>query len=266
MSFARGSGCWPSIPDLRDFRYQALVGSSVTSEASRSEPFALSPVEDQGRDEACVGYAISDALECRYLAHYGKTARLSPHFLWWLGRSAVLATEKNWGCHPRDVLSAASLYGACHAAEMPRKDGEFTQAPPVRAWKTAERHRISSYHKVNTLKERRDALRRGFPVVTCLTLYKKWWTVARDMGVYPDPAGDKMTGAHAVLNVLYDDEIRLPLEDAPGGYLMKNSHGTAFGLPHPDFGGARGYFWVPARHMANPALSFENWVIEAVPL
>lgn len=257
-----GSLGWlPDFPDGRDFPYSAVapVGAALPP---RSAPLGAHARSDQGSLGSCTGNAAATVLEIILKRLYGIDIDLSRLFAYYLGRERLGTIDRDSGAMPRDVVKGLVAAGIPTEATWPYILARFRDTPSALAYAEAARHKASAYASIATVEEGRASLDAGRPYTVGFTVYQNF-SNAGDTGHYPKPAGG-VAGGHDVAAVLYDDN-----EDVPGfgrgAFLIENSWGSHWGIPHPDYptNGA-GHFWFPYSAFADRNLSDDSWHI-AVP-
>lgn len=255
MTDIHGLGHEPDLYDYRDKYLSLSVGAGELPD--KVEQFDGDfPIYDQGRDNACVGFAYKEAAQIVLKKTAGLTTSLSPGFLWWLGRAALGWTQVNSGCRIRDVIRAANEYGVPSSGTAPWAQGRHAETPSAEAFAQAKDHPALDYEVVETVQAARIALALGFPVIFGTVLTESFDLAGRRGGFFPKPEGDTI-GGHAMLLVGYSDTI--VFEDGwggiAGGFRYRNSWSARWG--------DQGWGWLPYAHFASPAVS-DAWVLRGI--
>ncbi len=232
----RGTGL---VLQVQEERYAGLAREEA--EAGEGLPPSvdlsqwLPPARDQGRQPACVGFALGYALKTYYEARERgwdvnlEWHQFSPSFIFdrihegddcTVGASikAGLDLLINEGCLPLDRAPYDPDY--CTA-----------QAGPVDL-PTARRYRIRNYRIIaaDDLPTVKAYLAQAVPVVIGIRVYPQWRELAGSDAQYDSPAGEEQPG-HVLLAVGYDDN-----REGGGAIRVFNSYG-------PDWGD-NGYAWI----------------------
>lgn len=168
-------GAVPSPEDTRDYKLDQLVAAAPKLDRIFVNP-VNAPVFDQGQTSECV--ACSLAL-CKYHIEYrqtGDTQKFSPNYIY---GNRGQSTNNGEGLIPREALSTLVDFGVPHYSD----DEGFMNYPQALLYynnnkelldKNAHPYRITSYYRLNTLDEMKQAIALTgaitamFPVYDCL--------------------------------------------------------------------------------------------------
>jgi len=196
-------------------------------------------VLNQGGQGACTGFAFRVPL-----VTFG-SAEVSPGGLYYWNR---YESNPSWvnldsGAYMQPSVEALMKYGAgsevLHPYDLP------FESRPSDAWMAqAADHRVEAFYRATTVHQIKTALSIGIPVVLSFDV-PPGFDVVGETGYWNDTGG-KALGGHAVCAVGYDD-----VEQA---FLIQNSWGTGWGIPHPHDGrdAPEGFFWVPYEVIQGP--------------
>lgn len=230
------------IPDAIDPRDHVFGLSTSLPSAVDLRP-QMSPVEQQGVINSCVGHAVTSALE-RVLS----VSDLSRLFVYYNARVYDGRAAMDAGCSIRNAVKGIVAHGVASEPVWPYDTTKFAVAPPSAAYTNAAplKARIG-YSSVTNLAALKTALATGFPVVFGFTVPDTFVSRTKFDGFLPFPvAGVKFIGAHAVLAVGYDD--------ARGVVICRNSFGPTWGKA--------GHFEMPYQWFANmTGLVTDAWVL-----
>jgi len=240
----RSYGWVPDRPDQRDYLYKAI--RPVVRLPKKVDLRELcSIVENQESLGSCTANALAGNLE--YLDHriddeYEDVSRL---FIYYNERVLEGTTDYDSGASLRDGIKTLRKQGACWEKTWPYLIDRFTRKPPKDCYIEAKKHRIESYHRINSLPEMLTSLAEGYPFVFGFTVYESFQSqrVAKT-GVASMPGKkEKALGGHAVLAVGYNQSQKR--------FLIRNSWGTEWGKD--------GYFTMPYEYLET--LSADFWTI-----
>jgi len=213
--------------DGRDLIYKAPRVTKTRALAPSVDLTPLfGPVESQGALNACVGHAVTSALEVGL-----KTTDKSRLFVYYNARAGELTTSRDAGCGIRSAILGVAKKGAADEALWPYDASMVLVAPTAAAVSDglSVPPRISTYERVTTLAALKGAINSGLPVVFGFKVYQHFRTETATTGMYSFPAGQSQIGSHAVVAVGYDDTT--------GMVKCRNSFGSNWGQA--------GYFYMP---------------------
>jgi C1A family cysteine protease len=245
-------GWIPDLPDARDHLYAAPAAMLAKLPAKVDLRPKCPPVYDQGELGSCTGNAIAGAIQ------FGrKKQKLPPDFV--PSRLFIYYNERvmegtvgvDSGAMIRDGIKSVAKQGVCPETDWPYVIKKFTKKPPASAYKTALKHRVTSYRRlVNNLNQLKGCLASGYPFVFGFTVYESFENpkVAKT-GVVPMPSSsEQVLGGHAVLAVGYDD--------AQQRFIVRNSWGTGWAL--------KGYYTMPYAYLTDSNLSDDFWTVRLI--
>lgn len=223
----RLDGAQPMRDDGQEFSLQSNRPEQVDLRAG------FSPVYNQGRTEACVGFSTVGGLGEYFARKRGWNMRFSPRYLWTMGRKLEGTLDKNTGMMISDAQKIMDAYGMLpeQSYPFPLLDPEqnptlfqqmLSERPSNEQISAAKKFRISqSWKTIPTVSAMRTALADGRPVVFGMAIFQSIANTGPD-GMIPDPGpNDKFLGGHAVVAVGYDNARRV--------FIIRNSWGANWG-------------------------------------
>jgi C1A family cysteine protease len=240
-------GWLPDLPDHRDLLYAAIAPKVVRLPQKIDLQKQCSPVENQGQLGSCTANALVGALEFLEKKDGARFVELSRLFVYYNERVIEGTVDQDSGAFIRDGIKSLVKQGVCPEPEWPYKISRFRRKPNRTCYRTAKKHRILSYHRINMVDEMRSCLAEGYPFVFGFTVYESFESdaVAKSGVLNMPTAKEKVVGGHAVMAVGYND--------GKERFLVRNSWG-------PDWGKS-GYFTMPYAYLGNRSLSDDFWTV-----
>lgn len=230
------------IPDPIDPRDQVFGLSAPLPPSVDLRPI-MSPVDQQGTINSCVGNSVTAALEAVL-----KVSDLSRLFVYYNARALEGRTAIDAGCQIRNAIKGIVTNGVSKEVIWPYNTSSFAVRPSSAAYTDAAplKARIG-YAQVTNLTALKTALATGLPVVFGFSVPDTFVSKTRYDGFLPYPvAGTKFVGAHAVTAVGYDD--------ARSVVICRNSFGVNWGTS--------GHFEMPYQWFSNmTGLVCDAWVL-----
>ncbi len=244
MKHVQSYGWIPDRPDHRDYLYSAIAPKvKLPSKVDlRSED---SPIENQGRLGSCTANALAGHLQFLEKVSGQTYKDVSRLFIYYNERAVEGTVGFDSGAMIRDGIKALAKYGVCLESSWPYDISKFTRKPAAVCYKEGLKHRITSYHRLQTLGEMLNCLAEGFPFVFGFTVYESFESLkVAQTGLVPMPKKSERTlGGHAVMAAGYDQKQKR--------FIVRNSWG-------PQWGQA-GYFTMPYAYFKTLASDF--WTI-----
>jgi len=243
-------GWIPDRPDFRDKLYRAIAKPPAAMPPKVDLRATCSAVEDQGDLGSCTANALVGNLEFLCRKHTQRTPpNYSRLFVYYNERVIEGTVGEDSGAMLRDGVKSLVKKGACLESAWPYFVQRFARKPPSVAYTAAQRHRVTSYHRIVSLLEMRQCLAEGYPFVFGFSVYDSFVSAAvAKSGIVPMPDRlETQLGGHAVMAVGYDDVART--------LLVRNSWGTSWGM--------RGYFTMPYDYVASTELADDFWTLRA---
>ena len=237
-------GWIPDTPDHRDFLYSA-VAPKVKLPPKIDLRSECSEVENQGHLGSCTANALAGHLQFLEKISGQVYKDVSRLFIYYNERAAEGTVDFDSGAMIRDGIKVLAKYGVCAESSWPYDITRFTQKPSAACYKEGLKHRISSYHRLQTLNEMLNCLAEGFPFVFGFTVYESFESLkVAQTGIAPMPKKtERALGGHAVMAAGYDQKQKR--------FIVRNSWG-------PQWGQA-GYFTMPYAYLETLADDF--WTI-----
>ena len=252
----RGYGWVPDRPDQRDYLYKAIRPVVRLPEKMDLREFCSS-VENQEALGSCTANALVGNLEfldkkdqsnsrscCRQLLEldYTDVSRL---FIYYNERVLEDTVDYDSGASLRDGIKTLRKQGACWEKTWPYSIERFTRKPSKKCYAEAKKHRIESYHRINSLPEMLTCLAEGYPFVFGFTVYESFQSqrVAKTGVANMPRKKEKVLGGHAVMAAGYNQSQKR--------FLVRNSWGSQWGKD--------GYFTMPYEYLET--LSADFWTI-----
>jgi C1A family cysteine protease len=244
MKHVSSYGWIPDRPDHRDYLYSAIAPKvKLPSKIDlRTED---SPIENQGRLGSCTANALAGNLQFLEKVSGQTYKDVSRLFIYYNERAAEGTISFDSGAMIRDGIKVLAQYGVCPESSWPYDISRFTRKPAAVCYKEGLKHRISSYHRLETLEEMLNCLAEGFPFVFGFTVYESFESLkVAQTGIVPMPKKSERTlGGHAVMAAGYDQKQK--------HFIVRNSWGSQWGQG--------GYFTMPYAYIETLADDF--WTI-----
>jgi C1A family cysteine protease len=258
MKTKRSFGWVPDRPDQRDYLYSAIRPVVRLPKKIDLKEFC-SIVENQEALGSCTANALAGNLE--YLdkkgitknntprrwpeASYGVYEDVSRLFIYYNERVLEGTADYDSGASLRDGIKTLRKQGACWEKTWPYVIERFTRKPSKKCYLEAKKHRIESYHRINSLLEMLTCLAEGYPFVFGFTVYESFQSqkVARTGVAQMPKKKEKVLGGHAVMAAGYNQSQKR--------FLVRNSWGSEWGKD--------GYFTMPYEYLET--LSADFWTI-----
>lgn len=237
-------GWIPDRPDHRDLLYSAIAPKVKlpTKVDLRNE---CSSIENQGQLGSCTANALAGNLQFLEIINGQVYKDVSRLFIYYNERAIEGTVGFDSGAMIRDGIKGLAKWGVCPELNWPYNITQFTRKPTAACYKEGLRHRITSYHRLQTLNEMFNCLADGFPFVFGFTVYESFESLrVAQTGIVPMPKKtEKTLGGHAVMAVGYDQKQKR--------FIVRNSWGTQWGQ--------EGYFTMPYAYLETLADDF--WTI-----
>ena len=242
-------GWLPDLSDHRDLLYAKIVPKVVKLPAKVDLRAGCSPIENQRTLGSCTAQALVGALESLEKKDGVPFVDLSRLFVYYNERVIEGTVNDDSGAFLRDGIKSLAKQGVCPEQSWPYAVSDFAKKSAASCYETARRHRIKSYHRINSLDEMRSCLAEGYPFVFGFTVYASFESDAvAKSGVLNLPGkNEKVEGGHAVVAVGYNDSQKR--------FLIRNSWDTDWGM--------EGYYTMPYGYLADRNLSGDFWTIRA---
>jgi len=244
MKSGKSYGWIPDTTDQRDYLYSAIA-PKVKLPSSVDLRSECSQVENQGRLGSCTANALAGNLQFLEIINAQTYKDVSRLFIYYNERMVEGKINFDSGAMLRDGIKVLAKYGVCPESNWPYDITQFTRKPSVSCYKEGLKHRISSYHRLQTLNEMLNCLADGFPFVFGFAVYESFESLkVAQTGIVPMPKkSERVLGGHAVMAAGYDQKQKR--------FIVRNSWGPQWGQ--------EGYFTMPYAYLASLADDF--WTI-----
>lgn len=235
--------------DVRDkfLRYGVVDLNGLPSKVDLRDK--CSPIEDQTTLGSCTANAAAGALEYleNKLGNTPKFENFSRLFIYYNTRILEGTVTEDSGASLRNVVKAVVKAGACDESIWSYNPDKFNQRPPLSCYRDGRPHRITEYHRLDSLPDMLKCLSEGFPFILGFSVYSSFeGSEVASTGILNLPApNEECLGGHAVCAVGYDmDSKRI---------LIRNSWGSGWGQS--------GHFTMPFDYISNPNLASDFWTL-----
>lgn len=212
---------------------------------------------DQGQEGSCTANAGTGDRE--YMLQ-NDSVKLSRQFLYNLERIIDGTFPNDDGSEMRTICKALNKFGISEEIYLPYDEENLSIIPDAAAYKNALQYKISSYHRVISDSEMKQALSQGESVLLGITVYESFENIGSDGFVpMPNTKIEQVLGGHAVLIVGYKDNltnkptclINKLTGKSKGYFIVRNSWGEDWG--------DKGYFYLPYEVFSK--IKQDMWVI-----
>lgn len=220
------TGCLPSPVDIRDFKLK------LKNEKLPEEFFIGSiPIKNQNSSPTCVPHTLSEIVEFHNMKNSGIFTRFSTDFIYGLRQDSY----KTEGMYIRDGLKVLSNYGDVPYSYL-KGNSKFAEKAKKSVENNIEElkeisypNRISTYYKIDSLKDIKQAVYIDGPVAASMKVYEGYKI---NNGVY-EYSIKPTYETHAVLVVGWTND----------SLILQNSWGK--------FWGNKGYFKILYKDVKN---------------
>jgi len=226
--------------DDRDLRFSTLrLSLQVLPSAIDWRP-AANPIEDQGNLGSCTGFGCGRATELLHALNGVPLPSRSKLWLYWYERFLEHTVTEDSGAMIRDGMRVLKKLGCPPSTDWPYDEALYVEHPPsVPELADATVARISSFYRVHTVLEAKQALALRHPVTIGFQVFDSFEGVqAARTGVIPVPDinRENFLGGHCMCLLGYQD-IPNPTDCPAEHFIAANSWGTGWG--------AKGYCFLP---------------------
>jgi len=239
----RPLGYVPSPPDSRDYILEVSKRLYIPSSIDYSSE--MTPVEDQGSEGSCVGFACDSFKEWQEKKDWERVINLSPRFVYEEARKIDGLPNCFDGTNLRAAMKVLNKKGLCREETCP-----YIPNHPVtitqKMYKEALMYRIKEYWNIRR-EDIKGALVQNGPIVAGVSVYQNWFADSvEETGIIPLPSG-KLLGGHAICLAGYDDDH----------IKFKNSWSTDWG--------AQGYGYLPWEYEISEAWVTVDNIVDEPP-
>lgn len=235
---------YPSLPDVRDFLYEADPRDKLQEKVDLREQD--SPVENQYFLGSCVGNAVVNAYENMVRDQYpDQFVDLSRLFVYYNARLELREEMLDEGTTVKLGVKSLEKYGVCSEKIWPYDPEMFDDRPSMEAYNDARKRRITEYRKLNSQQNILHALSNRKPVVFGIDVFNSFMNLNQsNYRVALPEYNDLYLGGHAMCLVGYDLDNRF--------FIAKNSFGVDWG--------DQGYCQIPFKYFAY--YSYDIWTFD----
>jgi C1A family cysteine protease len=250
MAAQHKMGWHPSLPDIRDYHYQAPHNADPSLPAIDLRP-NCPPVQDQGHLGSCTANAVEVALWFDLMKQGLPAGPLSRLFIYYNTRASEGTINSDSGATLRDTIQSVANWGAPPESDCPYLIEYFASPPSVNAYEDGEKTRAVSYFAVpQVLQLMKACLASGYPFVFGVTVYESFESAqVESTGVVPMPQPhEQVLGGHAMMCCGYND--------AQNTFIVQNSWSDSWG--------DKGYCYMPYAYLTNSQLASDFWTVRMV--
>lgn len=230
-------------PDYRDFKYSKIKPKVITLPEKIDLRDKCSKIEDQGDLGSCTAQALVGNLE--FLEK--KKKDLSRLFVYYNERVLIGEEDNDSGAYLRDGIKTLAKEGVCSEYWWRYIISKFARKPSFWCYWLSKFHKITSYHRIDSLNDMKTCLADGYPFVFGFNVYESFESdKVVETGIIPVPKiNEELVGGHAIMAVGYDNEKK--------AVLIRNSWGTGWG--------ESGYGWFPYDYISNKEQCDDFWTV-----
>jgi len=221
-------GCFRAPEDRRDFVLRAPRRLFLPDHIDYENE--MTPVENQGSEGSCVGFASGAMKEWQEQKDWGKYINLSSRFIYENARRIDNFPDTADGTDIRSAMKILLNKGVCTEAcwpYVPRNSG----SPCGDAETEALKYKIKTFTAIQGLQDMKSALVNNGPFVIGVVVFDSWFEPAvEERGEIPMPSKGEVSrynehpnefGGHAICIIGYDDR--------KNRFKFKNSWGKNWG-------------------------------------
>lgn len=221
-------GCFHSPVDQRDFVLRAPRRLFLPEQIDYENE--MTPVEDQGSEGSCVGFASGAMKEWQEQKDWDQYINLSSRYIYENAKIIDNFPDHRDGTDIRSAMKILLNKGVCTEEcwpYVPRNAG----SPCGNAESEASKYKIKTYTAIRGIQDMKSALVNNGPFVIGVVVFDTWFqSTVRRNGEIPMPLPEEVErynddpsefGGHAICVVGYDDRINR--------FKFKNSWGEDWG-------------------------------------
>lgn len=249
--------------DERDFLFKNIFGIQKTLPTSIDLRDKMPEIENQGNLGACQSFAIN-AIISEMKKNNFKPSHL---FVYYNIRDLMGRISEDTGGTLRDTCKAVEKKGVCDRQFWRYAIEKFAERPPEEAYQDAVNSKITSYHRITSIQEIKQALVNGLIPLVGVIVYESMQSAECILtGEIPMPKdNEQQLGGHAMDIVAYYDAPKetsllssifnclLGIKKSKGYFILRNSWGTGIGID------GTGYFKIS--YEAFMKIVMDMWVI-----
>lgn len=217
--------------DNRDYVFSSNLLSILPGKISLIDN--CSDVFDQGELGSCTANAIIGLKEYLLIKDNDEFKNLSRLFLYWQERKLINTINEDSGASLRDGMKVMYKVGTCEEELNPYIIENFQKEPTNDQIINALNYKISGYQRIIGLKQIKQAISKGYPIVFSMEIYESFeFDIVSNTGQVQIPNNyEKPLGGHAMCIIGYDDNMN------NGCLIVRNSWGSDWG--------DNGYCYIP---------------------
>lgn len=254
ITFPFATGYIPDQPDSRDYKLSSISDKTLKNKNVVDYTSEMSPVKNQARKGACVGFAVAAMVEWQQQQEYLKEKKkgsaytrdkdhynLSEQWIYHKAQEIDGFDDGTEGTTIRAAMKILNKQGVPTESGWEYDDSAVNK-PEFWAKPTARWNKSKSYYKIESIREMKETLQKIGPFVAGVLVYDTWSNPTNSGYVsFPNDIYNYL-GAHAICIVGYNEDKKR--------FKFKNSWGRSWGN--------NGYGWLSYRYMKE--LSIISWV------
>ena len=227
-------GCLRAPEDRRDFLFRSPRRLYLPE--SIDYMGEMTPVEDQGSEGSCVGFACGAMKEWQEQKDWSRYINLSSRFIYEEARKIDGYPDTEDGTDIRSAMKILLNKGVCTEdcwPYIPQNPGQ----PCGNAESEAETYKIGTYTAINGIQDMKTALANNGPFVIGVVVFDSWFQPnMHESGEIQMPTPEEVTtfeenpqafGGHAICIIGYDDQRqRFKFKNSWGVNWGNNGYGT----------------------------------------
>lgn len=198
----KGTGYVEEEEDPRDYKFKALSGADDIRINKKMPPMDLiySKAPNQGRSNACTGFAMTFLLSSMFYQYTGLIINFSENWHWWVGKKIHGWPTKNIGATIGNSFKAMKQRGSLLSHTWPWNRYNYLQQPKdwmhsvaADVWNLLV-DRSFAYYRVTSTTDALKLIRDGHPLMMGVYTTKDFWK-----SDWVDSADGRDGQAHAML-------------------------------------------------------------------
>ena len=170
-------GWLPDLPDHRDLFYSAIAPKVARLPKKIDLQAKCSPAEDQGQLGSCTANSLVGATKFLEKEDGVPFVNLSRSFVYYNERVIEGTVDEDNGAFIRDGIKSLAKQGVCPEQQWPYivNKTTFKKKPSAGCYTAAKKHRIISYHRINTVNGNALVPRGWVPIrfwLYCLRIFR----------------------------------------------------------------------------------------------
>lgn len=255
--------------DARDFKLRSHIPQSCDLPKSVDLRPAMPTVFSQGRIGSCTANGGVACLE--YLINKKKEIKTILSRMYLYNKERMNDGTSLWddsGSSVRQICKTLKKDGTCDERLFPYTTDNFSKEPGSFANEDAKKHRIKSYYRCETLREIKEALAMGLPVLVGCAIYEDFYRTGFDGNIPRINTRTECLGGHLMVLVGYKqklltNKVKFIIRNS-WGESIKNENSWGYAFNHPSDGGFGddGHGYIDEDNLMNILL--DAWVIAEI--